>query len=69
MGSLRVKWVLGLLVVSSLAACGGPADVQDAATGPLGEAEQGLACVQPDNWCPEGSVCRNGLCRPVPVGP
>ena len=24
----------------------------------------GLACVEPDDWCPTGAYCCNGLCRP-----
>ena len=24
----------------------------------------GFACVEPEMWCPSGTCCVNGLCRP-----
>ncbi|MCE9668722.1 hypothetical protein LY474_12935 [Myxococcus stipitatus] len=55
------KGLLGLMAVLALAGCGGSPEAT--ADEPLGEAEQGLACRYPDDWCPGTTVCVNGLCR------
>ncbi|WP_426749630.1 hypothetical protein [Myxococcus sp. Y35] len=55
------KHALGLMAVVSLLGCGGPPPEAEAPA--PGEIEQGLACAEPDNWCPGTTTCVNGLCR------